>query len=459
MADVKILQKIVFSGTMQLDSPLSIGSGTEAKDRRNEADVHVLKDKKERPFIPGTSLAGVLRNWLAEQNRDAADKLFGFVSKNESSKTDVQSAVAVYDVVLEDTAIVLRDGVSIDTFTGTGLDGKKYDYEVVERGAKGNFNMVITLREYQENKIPGLDKLIEKLADRLYSGIRTGALTSKGFGRVSVPNLVVEYYDFRIPGDVKNWLLKKPADKKYRAKTLLEDDRNTFTVDGEFSLATSLMVRDQNARYKDAAKKINVTPVMKSRGDYLIPGTSLKGVLRHQAEKILTVLNKPLSWLDDLMGFANEGKRFSGQKGSKKSRFIVNEVYFKEGIKEKEQTRNRIDRFTGATVDSALFANKALWQNQPDSAALKIHFEIAECKEWEAGLALFLLKDLWTGNIAIGGEKSIGRGYLKGVSATVSYQGKKYVIGTNGKVAETDKNNLEKLAAALICKEKEAAKQ
>ena len=50
MADVKILQKIIFSGTMQLDSPLSIGSGTEAKDRRNEADIHVLKSRNARLF-------------------------------------------------------------------------------------------------------------------------------------------------------------------------------------------------------------------------------------------------------------------------------------------------------------------------------------------------------------------------------------------------------------------------
>ena len=73
MADAKILQKIVFTGTLQLDSPLMIGSGTETEKRKNEADIHVLKDKLERPFIPGTSLAGVLRSWLAEEDAGAAD--------------------------------------------------------------------------------------------------------------------------------------------------------------------------------------------------------------------------------------------------------------------------------------------------------------------------------------------------------------------------------------------------
>ena len=44
---------------------------------------------------------------------------------------------------------------------------------------------------------------------------------------------------------------------------------------------------------------------------------------------------------------------------------------------------------------------------EPDAAA----------SDEEAGLALFLLRDLCLGHVAIGGEKSIGRGTLKGISA------------------------------------------
>ena len=34
-------------------------------------------------------------------------------------------------------------------------------------------------------------------------------------------------------------------------------------------------------------------------------------------------------------------------------------------------------------------------------------FEIRDAKDFEAGLALFLLRDLWLGRMAIGGEKSV----------------------------------------------------
>ena len=127
MTDAKITQKIVLKGSLQLDSPLLIGSGTETENRKNEADIHILRDKKERPFVPGTSLAGVLRNWLAEQNADAADKLFGFIikGKNKNNEQDTQSAIAISDVVFknEDTEVVVRNGVSIDSYTGTGIKG------------------------------------------------------------------------------------------------------------------------------------------------------------------------------------------------------------------------------------------------------------------------------------------------------------------------------------------------
>ena len=451
MAEAKVVRKIVYAGTLQLDSPLMIGSGTETNARKNEADIHVLKDKKERPFIPGTSLAGVLRSWLAEEDAETANNLFGFVTKNKNTMDDVQSAVSIMDVTLNDANVVVRDGVSIDVYAGTGLDGKKYDYEAVERGASGAFAMTLTLREYHLKHIPELDALTEKIADRLCTGLRVGALTTKGFGVIRVPDICAAYYDFAKPADVKSWLLKQPAARTYAGKQDGEADAKTFCVDGEFALATSLLVRDQNAKEKVGDKKINAAP-MKSCGEYLIPGTSLKGVLRHQAVRILEALGKPAGWLDGLMGF-------SEKKAAQKSRFTVNEVYIGKGVTEQEQTRNRIDRFTGGTIESALFTNKALWQIEPHVPVVKIHYEIAGCKDWEAGLALFLLKDLWTGKIPLGGEKSVGRGYLQGISARISFNGKTWQISGDGNIVSEGKADLESFAAALVDKEKEAAKE
>ncbi len=448
MSEAKIMQKIVFTGTLQLESPLLIGSGIEEENRTNEADIHVLKDKNEKPFIPGTSLAGVLRDWMTRKDPDAADHLFGFVTRNENSMNDVQSAVSISDVYLDNAEIIIRDGVSIDAFTGTGIKGAKYDYEAVERGARGKFSMILTVREYQEKTVSDLETLIEDMADRLYSGIRVGALTAKGFGLIAIPDVTVNYYNFRVKNSVTSWLLKQPSKKQYRGKKTEDENKDTLVIQGAFALRTSLLLRNQNVNLKQGETKINAVP-MKSKEDYLIPGTSLKGVLRHQAVKILNELGQPGSLTDDLMGFSKD-------KESKKSRFLVDEVYFKDGVFEKSQTRNRIDRFTGGTVESALFTNRALWQEVPAATVLHIRYEIRECQDWEAGLALFLLKDLWTGKIAIGGEKSIGRGLLQGLSAAVFFKGHKFVIKDNGNVTQEDREMLEKLAQALVLKGKGA---
>lgn len=80
----------------------------------------------------------------------------------------------------------------------------------------------------------------------------------------------------------------------------------------------------------------------------------------------------------------------------------------------KKQSRNRIDRFTGGTIDSALFTDKPIWQTDKSKATISINLRVQDCEQKEAGLMLLLMKDLWLGNLSIGGNKAIGRGVLKG---------------------------------------------
>ncbi len=64
-------------------SPLLIGTGED----NNLTDTLVLKNKNDMPFIPGTSLAGVLRALDSDLER-----FFGNISAgNESVKSESQS--------------------------------------------------------------------------------------------------------------------------------------------------------------------------------------------------------------------------------------------------------------------------------------------------------------------------------------------------------------------------------
>ena len=435
-----VIGKILIAGDLVLKSPLLIGDGAgETSD--NFRDVHVLKNRQGEPFIPGTSLCGVLRDWLSRTEADEVAEIFGDADA-------MQSSIQLEDIILEGGKIIPRDGVRIDSMTGTGVEGGKYDFEVVERGATGKLNLLINLRGVhasKENskpeKIIGVVKLLLK---KLSDGIRLGALTSKGFGLVVVENLNAGIYDFRKKADVAAWLLGKNSPHKISPA----DNQNTaspqdFVVDATFKFNSSFIIRDYKVDAADKAKNISAV-TLKSLKDFVIPGTSLKGILRHRAEYIIGKFNIDAAALEKLMGC-------SPKNGEKlKSRFIVAESYIApENFAEVEHTRTKIDRFTGGTLQGTLFTTKPAYQKKDALPTLKLHFEIRDASDAEAGLAIFLLRDLWLGHVAIGGEKSVGRGTVKGLSAEINFKGATYKLGANGNVVDGDRSELENYAAAL----------
>ncbi|MFN9649096.1 MAG: RAMP superfamily CRISPR-associated protein, partial [Pseudanabaena sp.] len=111
-----------------------------------------------------------------------------------------------------------------------------------------------------------------------------------------------------------------------------------------------------------------------------------------------------------------------GNKEAKASRLIVHESEIKESS-ELVQSRIAIDRFTGGAMHGALFDAQPVF-----SGVVELKLELRNPKEHEIGLLLLLLKDLWTGDLPIGGESSIGRGRLQGIHADICYQEKKWTI-------------------------------
>lgn len=454
MGNSSLIEKITIKGRLVLDAPLRIGTGEGSK----EIDVYVAKDRKQTPIIPGSSLAGVLRAAYKDAHPEDSSLLRLLFGReyDESDDNPLQSAIDVEDVKLEATEITVRDGVRINSFTGTAEDRSKHNFEAVERGSGGQVELAITIREEQEKEKQraAVEAAAREIAAFLAQGICLGALSAKGFGRAHCPQVAVNFYDFSRAAAVKAWMLKQD----YAMETIVHGEDKTyppgyFVVDADFELNSSLLVR-QEASETHGDMPVRVEQ-MQHRGKdekpdyYIIPGTSLKGVLRSQAEKILARLGQDTSHLCDLMGGG------ANEKDKHKSRFIVEETYIEpqKGLHEHVQARNSIDRFTGGTMPGKLFGEKPLWQDEEGVPTVKIHFEIrpprgnqerndAHYTEWEYGLALFLLKDLSLGKVALGGGKSIGRGTLKGNHIRIRYSGEDYEIDQSGRV--TGENAAEK---------------
>ena len=470
-----IIGKVLLKGKLVLCSPLLIGSGVQREG--SDVDTQILRDKNGRPFIPGTSVAGVLRAAFSQEKAFPEMKALFFGGKVEKLDAEVQSAVDIDDIELEKTEIVQRDGVCIDDVRGVAEDKKKYDYELVERGAEGDFRAEITLRGYHKEVLDdGLPTAVRRLAKGVAAGFRLGALTAKGFGRVQVDGLVMDRYDFGNPADAFAWLSEprgKAADHDDEVKAEASDrplTESNLIIDADFALVGSLLVKDADVpEDKKTDDKTAVHAVMKkSRNAYLIPGPSVKGALRHHAGRVLKNLGfqEPKKFLNGLMGLDDAALKAASKRKDeetlRQSRFFVDEVYIaQEAVKPFAQTRNRIDRFTGGTIGGALFTTEAVWGK--GGKPVHIHFEIRDAEAADVGLALLLLKDLSLGRVPLGGEKSIGRGVLEGVHAKIWYKPKREenqnseinVVIENGKPVEGDAKALQDCVDALAEKAKE----
>lgn len=412
-----IIEKIQMSGRLVVQSPLCIGSGQDD----GITDSLVLKNKQGKAFIPGTSLAGVLRDIVCSHDSNLADLLFGNLSDNR------QSMINIDDVLLENSVYTVRDGVRIDSITNTAEDTGKFDYEVVERGAAGSFSATITIRKNDIEDKKAVEQLAAALADQLMYGISLGAHTAKGFGEVKGSKIKVATYDFSQPDSLGAWLLGEMSQADIyaaAAKPLVADD--DFYAEIDLALKTSLLVGAEPDAFDEGSGKDEgkVQKVMlSSNGDYVIPGTSVKGVIRKQAEHICRVVGDyGDDFLGSLMGYSK------ADKAKQRSRLRTYEVYLREGVEAVNQSHVRIDRFTGGHMGSGLYTNKPLWQKKADEKTMTMRLAISGCSDAEAGLMLLILKDIWTGQLAFGGDKAGGSGVMQGLKAVISYKGHKYAM-------------------------------
>ncbi|NJK65248.1 MAG: hypothetical protein HC941_00780 [Microcoleus sp. SU_5_3] len=188
----------------------------------------------------------------------------------------------------------------------------------------------------------------------------------------------------------------------------------------------------------------------------ILSGTSLAGVLRHRAERIVHTLGSCSPIVDKLFGYV-VGKQ------SQASRLVVHEKVI-ENATDLVQNRIAIDRFTGGAYHGALFDEQPIFGS--DKTIVTIELELRNPKEYEIGLLLLLLKDLWTSDLPVGGESSIGRGRLQGKEATLTWekQNKEWKISQSApeqqiQVSGSNKQDLEDYVEAFVKHPQEEVKE
>jgi len=424
----KIMGRYTLTGTVKLVSPLIIRAGVYNDIFNDTVDDIVVTYHDGQPFIPGTSLAGVLRQTIQDILSDADNVLFGSIDEHKG----MQSALQINDIPLKNTNISVRDGICIDDVLGVTKDGAKYDFEVIESGAYGTLRIDCVIRECHQNQVDIIEDALKTLANLLKNGISIGARTVNGFGRIACENISLEHYDFTKLESVQAWLLRKSGATITIPEAPMVAKRDLI-IDMDCYLEDTILIKSIfEAGWEDKSLTL------------FIPGTSVKGVLRHQCGHILHALGRGTALINNLFGYSNDKT-----KDSHKGRFLVNEVYFDTAYTQEEQHRIRVDRFTGGVMNGALFADHPLRNTKGETLTFPLHIRIKDCTDSEAGLAMLLVKDVMTGQVTMGANRTIGCGRIKGTAVTVKYNGESYIIDSTGTITEGQAETLESLVQAL----------
>ncbi|MGH8899550.1 MAG: RAMP superfamily CRISPR-associated protein [Egibacteraceae bacterium] len=398
------------------------------------ADLNVIRDRVGGgPLLPGTSLAGALRGHLCDRlggyasaEADPIGTLFGARRADDGGS---QSPLVVFDSLgrLPTAGTEIRDGVSIDHDTGTAAKGKKFDLEVLPAGTQfpARLELLIDDGVDEHELVSLLLAALQGLADR---EIALGARRSRGLGRLEARAWRAHRYDLSSADGWLAWLCADPAAPIPADVTRHEDpapacdtawptlrrrstpdQRERVTVVARLEVQGGLLVRSP----ADSADAPDVAH-LRSGGVSVLPGTSLAGVLRARALRILDLLGadgRRDDLIDGLFGWAPQGR---AEAGGWSSRLRIAESVI-DGGDPVRQTRIRVDRATQGVARGALFEEEPQIGGQ-----VVVQLELRSPQRGETGLLLLLLKDLLDGDLPVGGSAAVGRGVVRG-SAVVTF--------------------------------------
>jgi CRISPR/Cas system CSM-associated protein Csm3 (group 7 of RAMP superfamily) len=386
--------------------------------------------------------------------------LFGASRYDDSGS---QSPLIIHDALGIAKGIELRDGVAIDPETRTAEDGAKFDIQLLSAGStfKLQFELLISKNDNEEELLKALTTTLQGLEE---GQITLGARKRRGYGECKVENWTVQQYKLEEKKDLLAWLSNErswktestteakngESIKELLGSELVKDAREYLHLKAIFGIEGTLLIRSGSNTVDAAPDSVHMHARHKSGGAVpVIPGTSWAGVLRHRALKIAHTVSdydKKLSqkFIDNLFGPSET----EDKKDVRASR-----VTFKETeIKKSEAlviTRVKIDRFTGGAYEGALFSEQPTIGTDETEVTLDLYLRTP--KEADAGLILLLLKDLWTGDLPIGGQSGVGRGRLKGKRATLTGKLGKWNFKADGEkvIVSPETNELEKYVKAF----------
>ena len=464
MKDIKAIH--IARVTIETTLPLSIGSGHADL----FLDMPIALDANGLPFIPGTSIAGVLRSAMRNvygHEKNSINHLFGFQEGNKGKASNfifssahlLGSTGIVAEGILEKKGnrfaapylqqisvrgIEKRDRVRIN-HRGTAVKSAKFDISMLIPGAR----FVFDIKYLSEGNDDGMWK---QVLDALHSKlVRFGRSTRSGFGDFAVVQVNVARFNLAKEAELnqymewtgglndplpnsENYIQPTKNNKGYTAYTVeLEPDDFFLFSNGKKDSASG--EADMSALRGARIVWNGKTPDFQEE-EIVIPASSVKGALAHRTLFHYNRLKGKFAdqkafpedeeeWKEnirELFGFAKDDKNAkANEKAGMAGKLRFSDVYL--NVNPVDSFTNiahvSIDRLTQGNIQGALFQEEVVdFQKEKKNLKLEILLEESETLDNSEKILLeafeYALDDLCNKRLPVGGGVNRGHGRFTG---------------------------------------------
>lgn len=390
-------------------------------------DLPLATDGQGRLMIPGSSWAGVLRALTRQHLTEDVDDLFGHQDVNGSEDDGHASRLFLADTQIgPDVRPELRTGVAIDRRTGAASDRLVFDRFVLPVGT----GLVLRLR----HEGPRTDAPRQLVALVRALGLRLGAASSRGLGRLTCTQASVRTVDLGSRASLLGTLADPDVEPE-----LVEAAPDVDELVPRIEL-TWRALRPVVVGGPSPGESADLVPLLTRAADGsglvpVLPGSSVKGVLRAAVERVLcTILDR-----DDAAAECPGFEVLFGSVGRAGALSVPDTGALVEPVPEqdwlgylggkptsagwaRERTHVAIDRWTGGAAESRLFTVQetegVAWA--PIRLELDPHRLAAvpaghrKAAVLMLGVAVGLLQDGWVG-VGHGTTRGLGEIMVTGV--------------------------------------------
>ena len=452
------------------------------------ADLTLARDGAGQTYVPGTSLAGVLRERArallpagGSPDDEAAEieQLFGpRLGPHRGDEQGHASYLEVPDAPVRHRGVEVRDGVGIDRIAGAAAEQVLYSREVLPPGTRVPLCLRVAVPAIGAGNEGGAGEAAQSLLPRLTKslaseGLRLGAGSSRGLGHFDVEVDHLLKLELSKPEHLAYWWLRRghhddlvaPSDARASHDDVDAARPHTWSFCIQWRPTTPLMVKAAGEA-KDADMMPQVTRGHTGKGwRAVLPGSSVKGALRSHAERVLRTLssvtlvdgqeggqeNPAPRFLDqvkvdevlDLFGRARTSS--DGPPQSMRAAISIEDCHHHQATTKhpmawstmaeaefpgyRRSTRNAIDRWLGGAMDSALYTVLAPpWEGDNPWEDLVIHLDLHRHDEGARlrilALLWLVLRDLAEGWIPLGFATRRGFGEVAVQRVAVTHEGR-----------------------------------